>query len=53
MVAIVGSISIFSSLISFGTIKADNNTQSSKFNTENVVNNASQAKSELETNNAD
>ncbi|MGI1827993.1 hypothetical protein ACRPK3_08085, partial [Ligilactobacillus salivarius] len=47
---LLGVSAFFSSLISFGTIKADNNAQSSKFNTENVVNNASQAKSELKTN---
>ena len=46
---LLGISAFFSGAIGFETIKADSSAQSSKFNTEDVVNNTSQAKSELET----
>ena len=47
---LLGISAFFSGAIGFETIKADSNAQSSKFSTEDVVNNANQAKSELKTN---
>ena len=46
---LLGISAFFSGAIGFENIKADSSAQSSKFNTEDVVNNTSQAKSELET----